>query len=186
VKVCTVHRVRITISASCKYHVNLATYYTWTQAHYPLQLIYYHIPLIFHMQVIRISIDACCGVHLFCVLLKFDILYWRVIWIFQWHYVDRAGQSSLSRTDIRRLTTGIRFEKCVVRRFRRCANVIECNFNCCLSLHVDNYTIIVPTKCTSLLKAQDITICTFFFIFLAPTCFGLRGPSSGGAMPVPN
>jgi hypothetical protein len=35
------------------------------------------------------------------------------------------------------------------------------NFKCCLSVHVDNYTIIVPTKCTSLLKAQDITICTF-------------------------
>jgi len=29
-------------------------------------------------------------------------------------------------TGMRRLTTGIRSEKCVVRRFRRCANVIEC------------------------------------------------------------
>jgi len=29
-------------------------------------------------------------------------------------------------TDMRRLTTGIRSEKCVVRRFRRCANVIQC------------------------------------------------------------
>ena len=29
---------------------------------------------------------------------------------------------------MRRLTTGIRSEKCVVRRFRRCANVIECIF----------------------------------------------------------
>jgi hypothetical protein len=28
-------------------------------------------------------------------------------------------------TDMRRLTTGIRSEKCVVKRFRRCANVIE-------------------------------------------------------------
>jgi len=28
--------------------------------------------------------------------------------------------------DMHRLTTGIRSEKCVVRRFRRCANVIEC------------------------------------------------------------
>ena len=28
-------------------------------------------------------------------------------------------------TDMSRLTTGIRSEKCVVRRFRRCANVIE-------------------------------------------------------------
>ena len=27
-----------------------------------------------------------------------------------------------------RLTTGIRSEKCVVRRFRRCANVIECAY----------------------------------------------------------
>jgi hypothetical protein len=34
------------------------------------------------------------------------------------------------------------------------------DFNCCLSVHVDNYTIIVPTKCTSLLKAQGIKICT--------------------------
>jgi hypothetical protein len=28
-------------------------------------------------------------------------------------------------TDMRRLTTGLRSEKCVVRRFRRCANFIE-------------------------------------------------------------
>jgi hypothetical protein len=38
-------------------------------------------------------------------------------------------------------------------------------FNRCLSVHVDNYTIIVPTKCTSLLKAQDITICTFLSLY---------------------
>jgi len=31
-------------------------------------------------------------------------------------------------TDMRRLTTGIRSEKCVVRRFRLCANVIECTY----------------------------------------------------------
>jgi hypothetical protein len=37
-----------------------------------------------------------------------------------------------------------------------------------------------------LLKAQNITICTFVFVFLAPTCFNLRGSSSGGAMPVPS
>jgi hypothetical protein len=50
-----------------------------------------------------------------------------------------------------------------------------------------HYTIIVPTKCTSLLKAQDITILYFFvFVFLVPTCFVPRGISSGGAMPVPN
>jgi hypothetical protein len=44
------------------------------------------------------------------------------------------------------------------------------------------YTIIVPTKCTNLLKAQDITICTFFvFVFLAPTCFSPRGLKRVGA-----
>jgi len=31
-------------------------------------------------------------------------------------------------TDMRRLTTGLRSEKCVVRRFRRRANVIECTY----------------------------------------------------------
>ena len=31
-------------------------------------------------------------------------------------------------TDMRRLTTGIRSEISVVRRFRRCANVIECTY----------------------------------------------------------
>ena len=31
-------------------------------------------------------------------------------------------------TDMRRLTTGIRSEKCVVRRFRRCANLMECTY----------------------------------------------------------
>jgi hypothetical protein len=31
-------------------------------------------------------------------------------------------------TDTCRLTTGIRSEKCVVRRFRHCENVIECTY----------------------------------------------------------
>jgi hypothetical protein len=35
-------------------------------------------------------------------------------------------RSRKNYTDMRRLTSGIRFEKCVVRRFRRCANVIDC------------------------------------------------------------
>jgi hypothetical protein len=47
------------------------------------------------------------------------------------------------------------------------------NFNCCLSVHVDNYTIIVPTKCTNflLLKAQNITIFTFCLCILSPYMF---------------
>jgi len=35
---------------------------------------------------------------------------------------------SVRCTDMRRLTTGICSEKCVVRRFRRCANIIECTY----------------------------------------------------------
>jgi len=31
-------------------------------------------------------------------------------------------------TVVRRLTTGIRSEKCVVRQFRLCVNVIECTY----------------------------------------------------------
>ena len=31
-------------------------------------------------------------------------------------------------TEMRRLTTWIHSEKCVVRRFRRCANVMECTY----------------------------------------------------------
>jgi hypothetical protein len=58
-------------------------------------------------------------------------------------------------------------------------------FNCCPSVHVDNHTIITPTKCTLLLlKSQDITICNFVLYF-TPTCFNPRGSSSGGSMPVP-
>ena len=32
----------------------------------------------------------------------------------------------LRNTDMRRLTMGMHSEKCVVRRFRHCVNVIEC------------------------------------------------------------
>jgi hypothetical protein len=75
----------------------------------------------------------------------------------------------------------------IVQNFLRSLKCVS-NFNCCLSVHVDNYTIIIPTKCTSflLLKTQDITICTFVFVFLVPTCFSPRGSSSGGAMSVPS
>jgi hypothetical protein len=53
--------------------------------------------------------------------------------------------------------------------FEHCARKMFVHFfNCCLSVHVDNYTIIVPTKCISLLKAQDITICTFLSLYSYP------------------
>ena len=54
------------------------------------------------------------------------------------HYVKVKAKVTLEQgtmapmwsrcTDMRRLMTGVRFEKCVVRRFRRCANVIECAY----------------------------------------------------------
>jgi len=40
----------------------------------------------------------------------------------------RVIRNICSDTVVRRLTTGIRSKKCVVRRFRRCANVTECTY----------------------------------------------------------
>jgi hypothetical protein len=45
----------------------------------------------------------------------------------------------LGITELRRLSTGIRSEKCVVRRFRRCANVIECTYT-----NLDSITYYTP------------------------------------------
>ena len=43
-------------------------------------------------------------------------------------FVTQGMNFIVRYTDMRRLTTGIRSEKCFVRRFRRCANVIECTY----------------------------------------------------------
>jgi hypothetical protein len=39
-----------------------------------------------------------------------------------------AGTVEYGKLQIRVVNDGIRSEKCVVRRFRRCANVIECTY----------------------------------------------------------
>ena len=48
---------------------------------------------------------------------------------------------TIHNTDMRRLTTGIRSEKCVGRRFRRRANVTECNTN------LDSIAYYTPSLC---------------------------------------
>jgi len=55
------------------------------------------------------------------------------------YMVQSSAQECTSYTAIRRLTTGIRSEKCVVRRFRRCANVRECTHT-----NLDNITYYTP------------------------------------------
>ena len=40
----------------------------------------------------------------------------------------KPGCSAVFNTDMRRLTTGIRSEKRVVKRFRRCANITQCTY----------------------------------------------------------
>jgi hypothetical protein len=46
-----------------------------------------------------------------------------------WSRLLRSPSSiQTAYTVMRRSTTGILFEKCVVRRFRRCANVIQCTY----------------------------------------------------------
>jgi hypothetical protein len=43
-------------------------------------------------------------------------------------FAEHCGCSPVSYTVMRRLTTGTRSEKCVVRQFRRCANVKDCSY----------------------------------------------------------
>jgi hypothetical protein len=42
--------------------------------------------------------------------------------------VPTDGAERVGNTYMRRLMTGIHSQKCVVRRFRRCTNVIECTY----------------------------------------------------------
>jgi hypothetical protein len=58
----------------------------------------------------------------------------------QWYSVTLHRTSPLTDTDMRRLTTRIRSEKCVVRRVRRCANVIECTYT-----HLDSIAHYTPS-----------------------------------------
>jgi len=59
---------------------------------------------------------------------------------------------------MRRLTTGIRSEKCVVRRFRRCANAIGCAYK-----NLDSIACYTPSIWHSLLllgykPVQHVTV----------------------------
>ena len=65
------------------------------------------------------GVVTLCGMELYC-----DLSWLRNML----PSVDRAAMLCGWNTYMRHLTTGIRYEKCVVRRFRRCANVIECTY----------------------------------------------------------
>ena len=67
-----------------------------------------------------------------------------------------------SYTFMRRLTTGILSEKCIVRRFRRCANVIECTYTN-LDSTIPNY------------NQQDAT---FLDLFISTDAVHVSGGSS--------
>jgi hypothetical protein len=54
-------------------------------------------------------------------------------------HVDLGAYSTSDSTYMRRLKTGIRSEKRVVRRFRRCANVIDCTYT-----NLDNIAYYTP------------------------------------------
>ena len=68
----------------------------------------------------------------------------------RWRSTTRTFHNELSlqqnRKDnifLRRLTTGMRSEKCVVRRFRRCANVIQCTYT-----NLDSIAYFTPMLCS--------------------------------------
>jgi hypothetical protein len=71
-------------------------------------------------------------------------------------------------TDLRRLATGIRSEKCVVRRFRRCANFREWTYT--------NLDSTMDERKTNLMQ---LYIYIYFNWWRCSTCFGRIRPSSG-------
>jgi len=62
---------------------------------------------------------------------------------------------------MRRLTTGIRSEKCVVRRFRRCAKVIECT-----DINLDSiaYYTLSSRVCVCVYIYMYICVCVWYII----------------------
>ena len=81
-----------------------------------------------------------------------------------------------AKTDMRRLTTGIRSGKCVVRQFRRCANVIVCSYT-----NLDSKAYYTP----SLYRNKHINIYIYIYPISGPgssvgiaTDYGLNGPGS--------
>ena len=55
---------------------------------------------------------------------------------------------------MRRLTTGKRSEECVARRFRRCANVIECAYT-----NLDSVAYYTPRLYSIAARLQTCTAC---------------------------
>ena len=67
---------------------------------------------------------------------------WRCLVVYPAATVGTSDLIFDIRTVVRRLTTGIRSEKCVVRRFRRCANVVECTYT-----NLDSIAYYTPRLC---------------------------------------
>jgi hypothetical protein len=86
------------------------------------------------------------------------------------------------------VSTGIKMLRLLVPRYSYLKYICILAGYCEEATDSYNYTIIIPTKCTSflLLKHKILQFVLFVFVFLAPTCFNPRGSSSGGAISVPN
>ena len=86
----------------------------------------------------------------------------------------------LSISDMRRLTTGIRSEKCVVRRFRRCANVIQCtytnpdstNFDVLLTVHLSIFILVINQLDAQSLFYNKFISCFYMFRVLLCSSWG--------------
>jgi len=83
-------------------------------------------------------------------------------------------------TDMRHLTTGIRPEKCVVRRFRQCANVIECTYTNLDSTDMRRLTTgIRPEKCVvrRFRRCANVIECTYtnldIIVYYTPRLYGI-------------
>ena len=75
------------------------------------------------------EVRCCLGNFRKCQNFVYDV-FLSLVWEGEKGIADlqEIGWENFEYTFMRRLTTGILSEKCVVRRFCRCANVIECTY----------------------------------------------------------
>jgi hypothetical protein len=57
--------------------------------------------------------------------------------------------------------------------------IIIFHFNCCFSMHFDNFKAFFCQQMHSLLKHKMLQLTLKISLYVAPTCFGPFGPSSG-------
>jgi hypothetical protein len=104
----------------------------------PVDLVAKWISVTFHFMYLSLTLQLAGQPRTVSDMISFGLLCWYEssyniraacdLSVTRSHSVVSMASLSTSSTVMRRLTTWIRSEKCVVRRFCRCANVTECTY----------------------------------------------------------